>query len=49
MKWKHLSPEIEAAIRAATLPWKGCPYMPGQQKKGIGVDACTARRKLSRP
>jgi len=38
MRWQHLDPKIESRIAGAIRPWSGTPYMPGQQKKGIGVD-----------
>jgi len=38
MKWQHLDPKIETALQNTISPWIGCPYMPGQQCKGIGVD-----------
>jgi hypothetical protein len=38
MRWQHLDQKIEDRIAAAIQPWSGTPYMPGQQKPGIGVD-----------
>ena len=38
MRWVDIDPKIQERLEDVIMPWKGTPYMTGQQICGVGVD-----------